>query len=165
VAGVKKGSDATLPAPLLPRKHRPLPPSQTSHEQRGSSLVHNTQRTEEGISFPRRFLIYFFANQITYRRRRARISGKSVTYVTYLLKFYSFKCRGPTKAPFAPVLGPLHSSGTAAIPGISRPDHGALTVRKSQPPPSRKPRAESWSHFSWPNVWLGVYEKHNTKLL
>jgi hypothetical protein len=146
VARVKKGSDETRPSPLLPRKPRPLPPSHTTHEQRSSLVDDNTQRTEEGISFTRRFLIYFFTNQIIYRRR--------IACVTYLLKFYCFKCRGPIKAPFAPVLAPLHSSGTAAIPGISRPDHGAFTVRKSQPPPSRKPRTGSWSHFSWRNAPL-----------
>ena len=78
------------------------------------------------------------------------------------MKFYCFKCRGPPKAPFAPVLAPLRSSGTAAIPGISRADHGAFTVRKSQPLPSRKPRADSWSRFSWRNASWPDYEKHNT---
>ena len=64
-----------------------------------------------------------------------------------------------------PLLSPrLQSSGTAAATGISRTDHGAFTVRKSQPPPSRNPRSDSWSHFSWPNVWLPLYEKQNTAL-
>ena len=62
-----------------------------------------------------------------------------------------------------PLLSPrLPSSVTAAATGISRTDHGAFTVRKSQPPPSRNPRSDSWSRFSWRNVLLVDYEKHNT---
>ena len=37
-------------------------------------------------------------------------------------------------------------------------------MRKSQPPPSRNPRADSWSRFSWRNVLLVDYEKHNIGL-
>ena len=101
----------------------------------------------------------FFTNQIIYRRRGARISGKSLQGFNYENSTSSAEVL--TKHHL-PLLSPrLPSSVTAAATGISRTDHGAFTVRKLQPPPSRNPRSDSWSRFSWGNVWLGVYEKHN----
>ena len=108
-----------------------------------------------------RLIIYFFTNQIIYRRRGARISGKSMQGFNYE-KFPTSSAEVLTKHHL-PLLSPrLPSSVTAAATGISRTDHGAFTVRKSQPPPSRNPRSGSWSRFSWRNVWLLHYEKHNT---
>ena len=107
-----------------------------------------------------RLIIYFFTNQIIYRRRGARISGKSLQGFNYENSTSSAEVL--TKHHL-PLLSPrLPSSVTAAATGISRTDHGAFTVRKLQPPPSRNPRSDSWSRFSWRNVWLLHYEKHNT---
>ena len=104
-----------------------------------------------------RLIIYFFTNQIIYRRRGARISGNPDIGISYQ-NFPTSSAEVLTKHHL-PLLSPrLPSSVTAAATGISRTDHGAFTVRKSQPPPSRNPRADSWSHFSWPNVWLLHYE-------
>jgi hypothetical protein len=110
-----------------------------------------------------RLIIYFFTNQIIYRRRGARISGK--THMGFIYENFPTSSAEALTKHHLPLLSPrLPSSVTAAATGISRTDHGAFTVRKSQLPPSRNPRSGSWSRFSWRNVWLLHYEKHNRKL-